>query len=129
MAQYDITQLKSLEHDTSDGAYNSLVKIDDTHFMLAYTGSGNDGYIKTFSIDGSYNITEIDSLEHDTVYGVFNSLVKIDDKHYALTYNGYLNGANRGFVKTFYIEIPVSAPTVTTQAVSSIDKTTATGIS
>ena len=45
---------------------NSLVKIDDTHFILAYTGTDNDGFIKTFSIDGSYNITQISSLEHDT---------------------------------------------------------------
>ena len=40
-------------------SYNSLVKIDDTHFILAYTGTDNDGFIKTFSIDGSYNITQI----------------------------------------------------------------------
>jgi len=50
MAAYDITQLKSLEHDTADGSYNSLVKIDDTHFILAYTGPGDDGFIKTFYI-------------------------------------------------------------------------------
>ena len=49
-----------------DNGYNSLVKIDDTHFILAYTGTGNDGFIKTFSIDGSYNITQIKILEHDT---------------------------------------------------------------
>jgi len=29
-------------------------------------GEGYDGYIKTFSINGSYEITEIDSVEHDT---------------------------------------------------------------
>ena len=31
------------------GYYNSLVKIDDTHFILAYAGTGADGFIKTNS--------------------------------------------------------------------------------
>ncbi len=68
-AAYDITQIDSLEHDTIRGQYNSLVMIDSTHFILAYCGTDYDGFIKTFSIDGSYNITQIDSLEHDIAYG------------------------------------------------------------
>ena len=104
MAAYDITQLKSLEHDTDYGWYNSLVKIDDTHFILAYT-RGGIGYIKTFSIDGSYNITQLKSLEHDTGLDTYNSLVKIDDTHFILAYSGT---DDDGFIKTFYIEPPVS---------------------
>ena len=50
---YNITQVKSFEHDTLGGSNNSLVKIDSTHFILAYAGDGNDGYIKTFSIKAS----------------------------------------------------------------------------
>jgi WD40 repeat protein len=100
-ADYDITEIDSLEHDTSNGAYNSLVKIDSTHFILAYTGIDYDGYIKTFSIDGSYNITEIDSLEHDTGNGQYNSLVQIDSTHFILAYRGPDDDA---FVKTFEID-------------------------
>jgi len=118
---YNITQIDSLEHDAITGFDNSLVKIDDTHFMLAYAGSGNDGFIKTFSIDGSYNITQIDSLEHDTVNGNYNSLVKIDDTHFILAYSG---DSSDGFIKTFSIEPP--PPTVTTNAVTSVTGTTAT---
>ena len=51
MEAYDITQLKSLEHDTANGTFNSLVKIDDTHYILAYTGLDNDGFIKTFFVE------------------------------------------------------------------------------
>lgn len=83
-----ITELDSLEHDTVSGLYNSLIKIDDTHFMLAYTGSGTDGFIKTFEIDGSYNITQLQSLEHDTSDAYDNSLIKIDATHFALAYSG-----------------------------------------
>jgi hypothetical protein len=45
---YMIAQIDSLEHDTIYGRYNSLVKIDDTHYILAYQGDGLNGYIKTF---------------------------------------------------------------------------------
>ena len=101
MANYDITQLQSLEHDTVKGRYNSLVMIDSTHFILAYAGDGDDGYIKTFSINGSYEIAEIDSFIHDGVSGVGNSLVMIDSTHFILAYRG--SGAH-GYIKTFSID-------------------------
>jgi hypothetical protein len=100
-AAYDVTQIDSLEHDTLNGSNNSLVKIDSTHFILAYAGDGLDGFIKTFSIDGSYNITQIDSLEHDTVFGANNSLVMIDSTHFMLA---YLGDGYDGFIKTFSME-------------------------
>ena len=96
-----ITELDSLEHDTITGTANSLVQIDSTHFILAYAGSGSDGFIKTFSIDGSYNITEIDSLEHDIANGTANSLVQIDSTHFILAYTG---ADADGFIKTFSID-------------------------
>ena len=99
-ADYDVSEIDSLEHDTY-AIYNSLAKIDSTHFVMAYTGSGEDGFIKTFSIDGSYdNITQIDSLEHDTDRGTGNSLVMIDSTHFILAHAG--DGA--GFIKTFSID-------------------------
>ena len=101
MAAYDIVQLKLLEHDVGIGEHNSLVMIDTTHFILAYAGTGDDGYIKTFSIDGNYDITEIDSLEHDGANGEENSLVKIDATHFILAYRG---SGEDGFIKTFSID-------------------------
>ena len=38
-----IRMAASLEHNTSQGNYNSLVKIDGDTYALAYAGSGNDG--------------------------------------------------------------------------------------
>ena len=102
MATYDVTEIDAIEQDASQGQYHSLVMIDSTHFILAYTGAFNDGFIKTFSIDSSYdNITEIDSLEHDVEQGTYNSLVMIDSTHFILAYAGY---SNDGFIKVFSID-------------------------
>ena len=100
-ADYDITELEVLGHDSAFPYENSLVKIDDTHFILAYRGDSNHGYIKTFSIDGSYEITQEDVLEYDTVQSYENSLVKIDDTHFILAYRG---ADHDGFIKTFSID-------------------------
>jgi peroxiredoxin len=81
---YDITQLGSaLEFDTSNGAHNSCVKIDDTHIMNFWAGSGNDGFTQIFEINTSTgSITKLGSaLEFDTAEDRFNSCVKIDDTH------------------------------------------------
>ena len=107
-ADYDVSELHELEHDTVNGTNNSLVMIDTTHFILAYRGDGSDGYIKTFSINGSYEITELHELEHDTDYGGYNSLVMIDTTHFILAYTG--DGSD-GFIKTFSVEADVALST------------------
>ena len=116
-----ITQIASLEHDTNYGYYNSLVHVTGNIYALAYTGNGNDGFIKTFNIptDGS-SITQIASLEHDTDRGEHNSLVQVDSDTYVLAYAG--NGYD-GFIKTFTIS---SDGTSITQ-VSSLEHDTVNG--
>ena len=88
-----ITQVQSLEHDTDNAQYNSLVKLDpnttDKTLVLSYSGTSNDGYIKTFTIpaDGS-TITQVQSLEHDTDNSAWNSLTKVNANTVALAYQG-----------------------------------------
>ncbi len=84
-----IVEVASLKHDTGKGLYNSLTQVDSDTYALAYTGSGDDGYIATFTIsaDGA-SITEVASLEHDTGKGLHNSLVQVDSDTYALAYTG-----------------------------------------
>jgi len=96
-----ITEVASLEHDTDTGKYNSLIQVDSDTYALAYSGSGDDGYITTFTIssDGA-TITEVASLEHDTDNGTWNSLVQVDSDTYALTYAGT---DNDGYITTFTI--------------------------
>ena len=96
-----ITEVATLEHDTDYGIYNSLVQGGSGKYALAYAGTGNDGYITTFTIsaDGA-TITEVATLEHDTDTGVSNSIVQVDTDTYALAYSG---PGNDGFIKTFTI--------------------------
>ena len=85
----DITQVSASEHNTSQGRYNSLLKMDADSYVLAYAGHGDDGYIKTFTIpdDGS-SITQAAHIEHNTGYGIWNSIVQVDYNTYALAYYG-----------------------------------------
>jgi hypothetical protein len=96
-----ITEVETLEHDTDNGSYNSLVKVDADTYALAYAGEGQDGWISTFTIsaDGT-GITEVETLEHDAVLATYNSLVKVDADTYALAYT---DTDNDGFITTFTI--------------------------
>ena len=92
----------NLEHDTAKGEFNSLVQVDSDTYALAYSSSGADGYISTFTIsaDGSTTLVEVESEEHDLAMGRSNSLVQVDSDTYALAYTG---DANDGFISTFDI--------------------------
>jgi len=83
-----ITQLHSLEFDTVNGTHSSICKIDDTHFMVAYSGESNNGFIKTCSINGSYEVAVIDTLEFDTSDASYTSLAKLDSTHLVVAYAG-----------------------------------------
>ena len=64
-----ITLKKSLEHDINQSSYNSLIRTGPNRVMLAYTGPGDDGYIKSFDIttDGA-TITQDISLELSLIH-------------------------------------------------------------
>ena len=62
---------------------------DADTYVLAYTGSGADGYIQTFDINANGStITKKRSWEHDGWQGNYNSLVKVSDDVFALAYAG-----------------------------------------
>ena len=96
----------NLEHDTTNGGYNSLVQVDSDTYALAYKGADNDGYISTFTISSSGDITAVktqsegNNLEHDTGNGTHNSLLQIDSDTYALAYT---SGQKDGWIMTFTI--------------------------
>jgi len=109
-----IEEINSLEHDTGTGYDNSLVQVDADTYALAYTGSGTDGFISTFTIsaDGS-TITEVESIEHDTVQGNDNSLVHVAGDIYALAYTG---ADDDGYISTFDIDSSGDITAVETQS-------------
>lgn len=95
-----ITEVQSLEHDTGDGSFNSLVHVSGDVYALAYANASLQGVLKTFTIssDGTA-INQLQQLPHDSL-GRFNSLVHVDADIFALAYTG---SANDGFLKTFSI--------------------------
>jgi len=102
----------NLEHDTTLGKYNSLVQVDSNTYALAYTGTDDNGFISTFTIDSDGAITPkriqdhtnhasaSANLEHDDSNGTHNSLLQIDSNTYALAYSGHRAD---GYVTTFTI--------------------------
>ena len=103
-----ITEVATIEHNTSDASFNSLIQVDSDTYVLAYSGTGEDGYIATFTISSNgATITEVDEIEHDTEKGRYNSVVQVDSDTYALAYAG-LN--SDGFIKTFSIQSDGTLP-------------------
>lgn len=93
-------EVQSVEHDTLNGQYNSLLQVDADTYALAYAGEDGDGVIKTFTISAGGMITALGSFEHDTALGQFNSLVAVTADTYALA---YVDDGNNGVIKTFTI--------------------------
>ena len=103
-----ITEVATIEHNTSDASFNSLIQVDSDTYVLAYSGTGEDGFIATFTISSNgATITEVDEIEHDTDKGRYNSVAQVDSDTYALAYAG-LN--SDGFIKTFNIQSDGTLP-------------------
>jgi hypothetical protein len=104
-----ITEKDVVEHDTSRGFSNSLVRIDADTVALAYSSDGDPGWLKTFTISpADQSITQVDALEFDPVRGRNESLVHVDGETYALAYSGE---DIHGYVKTF--AIPADGSSIT----------------
>ena len=76
-----------LKHSDDNAEYPSFAQLDADTYVLAYRGTGDDGYISTFTIqaDGT-GITKVATLEHDETYNHTNSLIKIDDNKMLLAF-------------------------------------------
>ena len=81
-----ITIKKTMEHDTDNGQYNSILGPINDNFGLAYTGPGNDGFIKIFNIPNDDTITELINVEHDRNQSIYNSVFIYDWDTYGITH-------------------------------------------
>ena len=68
-----IVKVNSLEHDTDVGNFNSLVQVDSDTYVLAYTSSGKDGWITTFTIESNDGIIRYAPHINDKVLVQLNS--------------------------------------------------------
>ncbi len=72
--------------------YPSLAKIDDTHYLCAYTSKNNDGWAVVLTVDtGDWSVSEQTAYEFDSDNGVAPDLAKIDTTHYLCAYTGANN--------------------------------------
>ena len=70
--------------------YNAVAKIDATHFVLAYTDSSNDGYVRFGAISGTsvgYGIAAV--FNEATTFDI--SIATIDATHFIVSYMDYTN--------------------------------------
>jgi hypothetical protein len=103
--------------DTDNGTYNSMVKINDTHYLNAYAGLDDDGYSTVFEVDlADWSISEPGStIEFDTDNGTHNSMVKINNTHYV---NAYTGSAKDGYAIVLEVDLP---PTITSVVLNATD--------
>ena len=84
-----ITQETPFEFDTSDGETPALAKIDDSHYLCAYSGYGNDGWAVVLTADTStWAITKETPFEYDTLQGKTPALAQMDSSNYLCAYTG-----------------------------------------
>jgi len=97
------TVIDSLEFDISQANDTWFCQVSGTIYAVVYRGPGDDGYIKTFSIDSAGNIgaAVIDSLEFDPTNCFDPSICKARSYLFAVAYRGVNND---GWIKIIYID-------------------------
>lgn len=89
MVTWSISKETPFEFDNKKGKYPALSMIDDTHYLCAYSGDGDDGWATVLKIDAAgWTITKETPFEFDSQNGKSPILSKIDNTRYLCTYNG-----------------------------------------
>ncbi len=90
------------EFDTSEGEESSIVHVTGSVFAIAYSGPGDDGWIKTVTIDAAGTISSTgQSLEFDGSYGRNPVLVNAGNGIFAVAYRG---PSDDGWIRTVSID-------------------------
>ncbi len=86
---WTITQESQFMFENGIAERPDLVKIDDEHFLCAYGGPDNDGWVVVLNVDGAnWQITKNTAYEFDPVRGEVPKLQKIDILNYVCSYEG-----------------------------------------
>ncbi len=93
--------IDALEFDTSECNYPDLFHVTANLFAVAYRGSGNDGFIRSFTIypNGTLGPT-LDTFEFDTSECAHPEVVLMSGSLFAIAYQG---SGSDGFVTTIMI--------------------------
>jgi len=115
--------LDSLEFDTSNCIYPTIINVSGSVYAISYQGPGSDGFVKTVEIAAGGDITNsiIDSLEFDTSNGREPDFIHVSGNIYAVVYRG---NNNDGFIKTVRI---ISNGNITNSIVDTLEYDTSDG--
>lgn len=99
-----------------DYAHGWIEKVDDTHYILFYTGSASDGFVTTLAVNTStWNVTTAaSSLEFDTKQARYMSVQKIDTNHFLNFWQGTGSDDNLNVAQVFEVNTSTWAVTTTT---------------
>ncbi len=85
----DISSETPFEYDEKQGKTPALSQIDLTHYLCAYEGEDEDGWVRILKVNtGDWTISEEDHFEFEQDLGQTPSLVQIDQTHYLCAYTG-----------------------------------------
>lgn len=70
-----------LEFDTVQTGDVTAIKIDSSRVVAVWSGTGNDGYVQAFNVDGDTPVALGTALEYDTGNGQDPSIALIDATH------------------------------------------------
>jgi len=86
---WTITKQTSFEFASDRGHKPDLAKIDDTHYLCAYSGLDSDGWAVVLNVDlTTWQISKNTPYEFDTTKGQVPELQKIDLTNYVCSYEG-----------------------------------------
>ncbi len=86
---WEIELESSFEFDDKKGKTPSLAKIDSTHYLCAYSGDKDDGWVVVLTVDASdWSISKETPYEYDPVEGKTPELKRLDSTHYLCSYSG-----------------------------------------
>ena len=99
----------SLTLDSVKGKEPDMISISGNVYAIAYSGAGDDGFLKTVTIatDGQIPDTVIDTLEFDTVNGEDANIIPISGDVYAIAYSG---DTDDGFLKSIELRTSGQIP-------------------
>jgi hypothetical protein len=86
-----VTEESTFEYDSVKGITPTLAKIDDEHYLCAYSGPGDDGYAVILGVDtGTWAISKGAAIEYDpTDYTEAQDLQRIDTYNFLCVYTGH----------------------------------------
>ena len=110
LGTWAISRGTAFEYDTSNGQYPALAQIDSTHYLCAYTDTGNLGYAVVLTVSPTWTITRGApySFEMPATAGLWPALAQIDTTRYLCAYYRNTSG-NPGYA----VVLTVSGTTIT----------------